>query len=331
MESKPSRTSTSISKRKSNLTIVKKFYILALVALLIAGTVVYKPDLPGIGLSAAVASAKTIAELMNHYRLASLGVPKKVKIVLVPGHEPGLGGTEYRTIRERDLVVGIADHLTHLLQAQPQYNVIQTRDGLDWNPIFKNYFATQWDAISAWRQQNAQDFALLKQSGAITVVPSLMTHNTAPNNVALHLHGINKWSNENNVDIELHLHINDYPHTHTSRPGKYTGFVIYVPEKQFLNSTTTRMLATSIQKRLAEKFPVSDMPGESAGIAESQDLIAVGEYDSVSAASLLIEYGYIYEPEFTDPARREETLKTMAEQTYLGIQDFFTQKDTQQK
>lgn len=291
---------------------------------LLGGTALYKPQLPGAGLEAAVVSAKSIAELFSDYNGVSLGNnTTKVKIVIVPGHEPDFGGTEYRGLKERNLVVDLAGTLTHLLQGQPQYNVIQTRDGLDWSPIFKSYFANQWNAIAAWRAQSAQDFAQLTQTGAITTNVDLVSHNTAPADVALRLHGINKWSNENNVDIELHLHINDYPRTHTSKPGKYTGFVIYVPEKQFLNSTTTRALAEAIQKRLAEKFSQSNLPGESAGIAESQDLIAVGEYDSASAASLLIEYGYIYEKEFTDPTLREATLQTMAEQTYLGIQDFF--------
>ena len=302
----------------------KVLYIGAALLIFLGGVAFYKPTLPSASLSAAVASAKSVAMLFSDFASGSFGGTNKVRIVIVPGHEPDFGGTEYRGIKERDLVVGIADNLARLLQTQPQYAVFQTRDGLGWNPLFKNYFATQWDKIVAWRAQSAADFIQLTQNGSITITSGLLDHNTAPGDVALRLHGINKWSNENNVDIELHIHINDYPHKNTKIPGKYSGFVIYVPEKQFLNSTTTRALAEAIQRRLAQKFPASNLPGETAGIAETQDLIAVGEYGSVSAASLLIEYGYIYEPRFTDPTRREETLKVMAEQTYLGMQDFFT-------
>lgn len=294
--------------------------------ILVGGLVAYKPELPGSGLSAAVASAKSIAGLFLDFNATNLGGSAKVKIVVVPGHEPTQGGTEYRGLAERDLVVGIADQLSQLLKTQPQYQVTQTRDESGWNPIFANYFKQQWNTIAAWRNQSTRDFAGLIASGTISLNTGPISHNTAPDSASIRLHGINKWSNDNNVDIELHLHINDYPRTHTSAPGAYRGFAIYVPEKQFLNSTTTRALALAIEKRLADVYPKSNLPGEKTGIVESQDLIAVGEYDSVSAASLLIEYGYIYEPEFTDPTLRPQTLKNMATQTYLGIQDFFNQQ-----
>jgi len=38
---------------------------------------------------------------------------------------------------------------------------------------------------------------------------------------------------------------------------------------------------------------------------------------------MLIEYGYIYEPQFADPATRSFALKDLAYQTYLGLEDFF--------
>ncbi len=59
------------------------------------------------------------------------------------------------------------------------------------------------------------------------------------------------------------------------------------------------------------------------GVVEEQELIAIGTYNTLEAPSMLIEYGYIYEPQFADPAVRESTLKDLAFQTYLGIQDFF--------
>ena len=68
---------------------------------------------------------------------------------------------------------------------------------------------------------------------------------------------------------------------------------------------------------------MSDLPIESEGIIEDQDLIAIGSFNSVNAASLLIEYGYIYEPQLTDPTMRELATQDLAFQTYLGLQDFF--------
>jgi hypothetical protein len=96
-----------------------------------------------------------------------------------------------------------------------------------------------------------------------------------------------------------------------------------VPEKQYFNSQLTQALASKIYGRLERYSPVSDLPGERDGIVEDQDLIAVGSYNSVNAASMLIEYGYIYESQFTDDILRDKAEDDLALQTYLGIQDFF--------
>jgi hypothetical protein len=55
-------------------------------------------------------------------------------------------------------------------------------------------------------------------------------------------------------------------------------------------------------------------------------LIAVGAYNSIDAASMLIEYGYIYEPQFNNPEIYDMAIKDLAFQTYLGLQDFFDDK-----
>jgi hypothetical protein len=145
----------------------------------------------------------------------------------------------------------------------------------------------------------------------------------ARTDVALRLYGINKWENENNVDIAIHVHINDNPRRNPTGPGIYSGFTMYVPEKEYTNSPTTKAVAETIFKRLAKYNPVSDLPIEDNGIVEEGDLIAIGAHNTANAASMLIEYGYIYEPQFQDKTVRLETLKDMAFQTYLGLQDFF--------
>jgi hypothetical protein len=42
---------------------------------------------------------------------------------------------------------------------------------------------------------------------------------------------------------------------------------------------------------------------------------------------MLIEYGYIYEPQFNDPNLHDVVMKDLAFQTYLGLQDFFDDKN----
>ena len=78
--------------------------------------------------------------------------------------------------------------------------------------------------------------------------------------------------------------------------------------------------------RLTRYNAVSNQSKETAGVVEDQDLIAIGSNNNADAASMLIEYGYIYEPQFQDPAIRDMTLKDLAYQAYLGLEDFFGQK-----
>jgi len=139
----------------------------------------------------------------------------------------------------------------------------------------------------------------------------------------MRLYGMTKWSNENGIDIEIHIHFNDYPGHTEYEPGKYSGFAVYVPVTQYENSSTTHALADTVEKRLAKYNPVSNLPGESVGVVDDPELIALGANDTADAASMLIEYSYIYEPQLDNPATRSQVIKDLAYQTYLGLEDFF--------
>jgi len=266
---------------------------------------------------------KTIADLHSTYDFAVWPNKPKIKILIVPGHEPGYGGAEYQDVKERNLTVEIANDLSGFLANNPRYVVTTTR-GLDaWNPIFDAYFHDAWTSIIAWRKAYQAENQSLINVGQFRKESPVVSHNRAPDNVAIRLFGIDKWSNENDIDIVIHIHLNDYPGHVASGPGDYNGFAIYVPEEQYDNSSTTRTLAQGVFKRLQKYNPVSDFQGEQTGIVPDQDLIAIGPFNSVNAASMLIEYAYIYEPEVTDPAVRPLFFKELAYETYLGLQDFF--------
>ena len=270
-------------------------------------------------------NAKTLAEIQSHYYPSPTSLPgqHKVRILLVPGHEPDYGGAEYSNLKERNMTVEIADDLKEFLQNNGRFQVYVTRDTASWDPLFTNYFKDNWNNIQEWIDANKADFNHLVNLGQFhPIIPSPF-HNSAPKNVAMRLYGIEKWANENNIDIILHLHFNDYPGHSLSSPGEYSGFTIYVPQNQYYNATTTHVLAGFIKKRLEKFNPVSDLPQESKGVVEDSDLIAVGAYNSVDAASMLVEYGYIYESQFTNPTLRSQAIRDMAFQTYLGLQDFF--------
>ena len=264
----------------------------------------------------------TATQLREKYSLANRE-NTKLRILVVPGHEPNYGGAEYKNLKERDLNVELAGYLEGFLKENYRYDVVLSRDGNNWNPKLAQYFDENSGRIEAFKNENQDNMLYLINNGSLVKIDNNIKHNSAPQEVALRLFGINMWANENNISIIVHIHFNDYPRKNVSIPGQYSGFSIYVPEKQYSNSTTTRIIAGTVYKRLAKYSPVSNMPKEDIGVVEEQDLIAIGSYNTLDAPSLLIEYDYIYESQFADPKTRGPVLKDLAFQTYLGIQDFF--------
>lgn len=243
--------------------------------------------------------------------------------MIVPGHEADFGGTEHGSLKEREMNVDLAKELQFFLQNNPRYEVILARDKNGWNADLQKYFNDNWDEIKSFVKTSKSEMVELIKEGTVKKLTDGVIHNTAPQNVALRLYGINKWNNENKVDLAIHVHFNNYTRSNENVPGEYNGFAIYIPEKQFSNSTTTKAIASTVFNRLAKYNPVSNLPKEKMGLVEGQDLIAIGSYNTVDAPSMLIEYGYIYEPQFATADIREISIRDMAFQTYLGIQDFF--------
>ncbi len=265
---------------------------------------------------------RTIAQLQEKYNNESPTSNSKVRIVIVPGHEPNYGGAEFGDLKERDLTVSLADDLARFLRENGKYDVIVARTADAWNPTFADYFKNSWNSIIDWQKAHKDESLRILSSGPPQAPPKVY-HNSAPNDVAYRLYGITKWSNENNVDIIIHIHLNDYPGHAWKVPGKYSGFSIYTPETQYANGTTTYAISEAVFKRLKKYNPVSDFPGESDGIVEERELIAVGASNTADAASMLLEYGYLYEPQFTNPDTRKLALEDLAFQTYIGLEDFF--------
>jgi N-acetylmuramoyl-L-alanine amidase len=199
------------------------------------------------------------------------------------------------------------------------------------------YFQNHWEIISDWVRASQSEARLAQINKIDSVVSEISTstaptkvfHNSAPRDVALRLYGITKWSSENNIDIIIHIHFNDIPRKNAKKPGDYSGFAIYVPTSKYGNSSTTRAIASKIYQSLSKYNRVSDLPGESTGLVDESELIAIGANNTSDAASMLIEYGYIYEPQFQDPYTRSEAIRHLALQTYLGLQDFFEENNGQ--
>ncbi|MBA3551166.1 peptidoglycan-binding protein, partial [Patescibacteria group bacterium] len=105
--------------------------------------------------------------------------------------------------------------------------------------------------------------------------------------------------------------------------GEYKGFSVYIPERQFDHSAVSAVVGEAIFNELRLKNATSTYPAESMGLIEDQDLIAIGARNTLKGAAALIEYGYIYEPQFQDLAIQETVTKDLAFQTFLGLHRFF--------
>ncbi len=251
---------------------------------------------------------------------------KKLKILIVPGHDDAYSGTEFRGIREADLTVRLAERLVRLLKIHPRFDVYVSRSAAGYNPDITEFLEKNKGDIQTFVKNQK---ALTQEYIALGKIESrvIVDHPVAPSKMAGILYGINKWANDRGIDVIIHVHFNDYPRKNQNVPGLYSGFSIYVPERQYSNAKGSRALAQTIFQRLSQFYPTSDLPKEDIGIVEDQELIGVGAYNTLDGASLLIEYGYIYEPILRDGIIREAAFSDLALQTYLGIMDFFEEKE----
>lgn len=276
----------------------------------------------------------TVVQIQNNYHsvpvanLATATVStttsaEKVRILIVPGHQPTTGGTEFGGVKERDVSYDIADALAELLSQNPHYDVMVSRSKTEWNPILQNYFDAHMPEIEAFTQSQKAQMQGHLADGSILPAADQVYHDTASSNAAFQLYGINKWTSDNGYDITLHLHINDDAEHRFGVAGDYSGFAVYVPDHQYSNAAASKTIGEALALRLSAYHATSTLPEEDAGVVEDQELIAIGSNNSASDAALLIEYGYIYEPQFQESSIRPVAVADYAYQTYLGLQDFF--------
>jgi N-acetylmuramoyl-L-alanine amidase len=299
-----------------------KFFVvksLGFLAVLLVGSLLLSPYR---------ASAATAQDLVTRYTNATTDPSQKIKVLIVPGHDDDYWGTEFKQTREADVVVAIGQYLHDYLKNDPRLDVQITRTQMGYTDTFKNYFTSNRQAIQDFITHSRSSFSQKVASGQIQQVESV-PHNTANTEVAIRLFGINKWVNENNIDIVIHLHINDAGGRPWNKAGRYEGVSIYIPESQFPNAPVSAAVGKAIFDELTKYNPISNYPPESAGLLPDQDLIAIGGAHSLnSAASALIEYGYIYEEQYENLDMREILVKDLAYQTFLGLHGFFGDRST---
>ncbi len=274
-------------------------------------------------------------DLQNRYDRFSDGrnhVANRIKVLIVPGHDDVHHGADFNDLKEVDLNRELAKNLYQYLLKDKNFRVFLAADENGFNEKITSYLEDEKNEIEKFKNFKKQVTQELIDSGEIQI-EQYVAHNSAPEEVVNVLYGINRYANEEDFDIVIHVHFNDYPRKNKKEAGEHSGISIYVPASQFLNGSASKEMAESIFERLTKVFSPSTHPVEQAGVIQDSELIAVGAFNSVDSVALLIEYGYVYEPQFVDPVLRSVALKELAYQTYFGLKNFFdgefeTEKET---
>lgn len=249
----------------------------------------------------------------------------KIKILIVPGHDFEYSGAFLKNIKESDLTLKTAKYLKESLEKSEVFEVFITREDKiskkdnDYTETFQKYFNENRESILKYEDLYKKETEKKESQNQIEPINHI-EHNDAPPEMAYRLYAINKWIEDNNIDIVIHIHFNDYPGRKNSW-GKYKGFSLYVPDMNLRNGKVSQEFSDFIGEALSEKFNYSNNPVEKEGIIYGDDLIAVGANNTISAISVLIEYGYIYEKQL----QNEDVLKSLAEQTHKGIMNYFAE------
>lgn len=256
----------------------------------------------------------------------------RLSILVVAGHDPEQPGSVFRGITEETLTRQIAGFLVEYLSRDPRLTVVSARDPATgaYHPELGRFFDTQAGEIRTFRDQLRSRMQTFIRGGAVQPQTHIH-HGTASEGIGIKLYGINKWANERAVDVVVHLHFNDYPRRNRARPGRYTGFAIYVPSLPYPNAQASHELARAIATRLETRLAISNLPQEAEGVIPDQHLIAVGSNASRIGASLLVEYGYLYEIVPLAADVREHWLRELAFQTAKGFIDHLQPGIPQQK
>ncbi|MCX6716623.1 MAG: N-acetylmuramoyl-L-alanine amidase [Candidatus Taylorbacteria bacterium] len=244
---------------------------------------------------------------------------KTFNVLIVLGHDSLTGGAHFKDIYERDLVSDISEKISVDLNSRVGYKAVVSRDKKEWNPLFTEYFKNE--------EQNILDFKNLHQaeekkklsSGSKKFVLDMANHTNVDKATAVKLYGINKWANDNEIDLVIHLHFNDSERPNENSPGEYKGFTIFIPESQAINATSSRMVAEFIYAELGKILTPEVVGNQKTSIIEDQSLIALGASGTLTKPSLLIEYAYIYEKMLRTDEERAKSIDEMAKRTTQGI------------
>ena len=228
-------------------------------------------------------------------------------------------------MKEADMTLSLGTQVFNLLKKDKRFEVYITRDKNGYTKEFSDYLNNEKENIIAFRNNAKNSFSQEIASGTVLKKKSSVSHINVTDEVSIDLYGFNKWADENKMDAVIHFHFNDYPRPNKWTIGKYTGFTVYMPDKQMPNATESDKLAKNIFKQMHTKYSTSTYKKEAGGLITDQSLIALGANGTLdkNVLSVLTEYGYIYQKIFRTSASRLKAYKTMASLTTKGILNYF--------
>lgn len=248
-----------------------------------------------------------------------------VKILIIPGHDKKYSGAYFRGVSEQEINLKLAEKIKTELMRDPLLDVTITRDQNGYIPVIQEYFDENEKSINRFIDSHKKETAKLKAEEDFDL-DAQVPHADAQPMVAYQLYGVNKWAGENDFDLILNIHFNDDTAHASGVVGKFSGFVVYVPDENLPNHKDGDILGAAIGARMNQTFPTSNMPLEAAkadlgGVIQDFHLIALGSNRTLRIPSVLVEYSYIYEPHLV-PELFDLSSFVMARATTRGVYDY---------
>lgn len=232
---------------------------------------------------------------------AMQGLP--IRVLLVPGHDQTTVGAAYLGMREVDMTLALAQKIKTQLSADPRFQVTVSRTDTGYFSELQRYFDRNRRTVDSFVKAQKRKMERAIERGTIDVAEQVPHADTAAD-PAYRLYATSRWADQKGFDLILHIHFNDYGAHKRDTMGEYTGYSIYVPDPQLKSSSGTQDVAEAISETLGRVWNSSTNPTESSksdsyGIIRDMNLIALGSYQTLETPSILVEYGYIYQPELS--------------------------------
>src|SRR3989344_2475822 len=193
----------------------------------------------------------TVADISAKYQR------KQLTVLIVPGHDAIDGGASYKGVYEAEYTAKIGQYLYEYLENDPNIDAILVRNKNGYTKEFADYFSREEGEIRAFTSRAVGYFNSLKETNQVEKPAAPFTHVRANTRVTKILYGLNRWANDHDVDIVLHIHLNDYPRK--SGEVRYEGYSLYIPDASLPNHTPSKAIAEALSGTFSRFWTKSNL------------------------------------------------------------------------